>query len=118
MSPGEHYSDLFELAPYACLVTDAAGEILEANRESGELLDGHAAQLAGKALDAFIPMEQNTVFRGRVAAMAGGLACKRSWRGAIVRAQGTRVDVEFTVGCIRRDTTTLLCWMLRPALPA
>lgn len=110
----QHYADLFEFAPHAYLVTDAQGKIVGANRESVELL---MAPLVGKAIDAFIPMEQSRVFRGVLDGLAAaGGAAKKTWIGALQCGGTRRVSVEFTVRAIRSSSAlTYLCWLLRPA---
>jgi PAS domain S-box-containing protein len=57
------YEDLFQLAPDAYLVTDAAGAILEANRAAVSLLRVPGDFLQGKPLAVFIDPEDRRVFR-------------------------------------------------------
>ena len=51
------FRELFEHAPVAYLVTDAAGTIREANRLAGRLLSSTPRSLTGKPLELFVAPE-------------------------------------------------------------
>jgi PAS domain S-box-containing protein len=115
-SQRQRYSDLFEFAPHAYVVTDPCGTILEANLESVELLHWSSAELRGMAIESLIPMEQRLVFRGNFISVIGaGGTGRKSWHGAIEGKKGRLVGVEFSVRRIMRQNVTHLCWQLRPA---
>ncbi|NJL82205.1 MAG: PAS domain-containing protein [Chloroflexaceae bacterium] len=57
-----YYQELFELAPYAYLITDSNGCILLANRKAGELFGVPAAKLKGKPLKVFVSAEESPIF--------------------------------------------------------
>jgi PAS domain-containing protein len=108
------YAVLFELAPDACLVTDAEGTIREANVAAGLLLGAAPASLAGKTLESFVPLEQRRVFSGKVAVIAAGDVGRLAWQGTLC-GEKERLKVEFGVSAIRHALTPMrsLCWMLR-----
>jgi PAS domain S-box-containing protein len=63
--------DLFEHAPVAYLVTDAAGVITEANRLAGRLLGAAPRSLAGRPLARFLAPEDRWALQDRLW-LAGG----------------------------------------------
>lgn len=62
----QRYQDLFEFAPDAYLVTDAAGIIKEANHVAATLLCGREQFLVGKPLVVFIAQEDSQTFMTRL----------------------------------------------------
>ena len=50
----QHYKDLFEFLPNACLETDTKGKIIDANRAAAKLLNVSQRFLVGKPLDIFL----------------------------------------------------------------
>ncbi|HWA39522.1 MAG TPA: PAS domain-containing protein [Burkholderiales bacterium] len=90
----QRYAELFAFAPEACVVTDVDGIILEANRAADALLDGRGA-LRGKALDAFVPMEQRRIFLAQTSAAIEGPGCGRFF--ARLRRPGGDVAVEVSL---------------------
>ena len=107
----QRYADLFAFSPEATVVTDANGTILDANLAAGALLQG-AGELRGRALDAFIPMEQRRVFVATVSAAIEGEGQARF--PAKVRLPGGDVGVEISLRTLRRPRGALrICWSLR-----
>jgi PAS domain-containing protein len=106
----QRYAELFAFAPEPCVVTDANGTILEANREADALLRG-AGELRGQALDAFVPMEQRRVFLAEVAAAIEGVGHARL--AAKLRLPAGDVAVRFSLRALRRPRGPLrICWTL------
>jgi PAS domain S-box-containing protein len=66
LQQSQHYYDLFHNAPLAYLVTDAAGVILEANKEIAKLLGVPQPYLSGKPLSLYIAKGDRTQFRARL----------------------------------------------------
>src|SRR5829696_9163760 len=64
------YEELFQLAPDAYLVTDAAGTIAEANHAAAALLNVAGPRLKGRPLAVFVPPSARRDFRARVDAAA------------------------------------------------
>ncbi len=58
----QRYQDLFNLAPQAYLVTDATGQIQEANHAAAMLLNRPPSYLIGKPLVLFIPVDSRPRF--------------------------------------------------------
>jgi PAS domain S-box-containing protein len=63
----QRYLDLFEFAPDGCLVTDASGVVLEANRAAAALLKCSKEYLVGKPLAFFMTGEYRPLFYRRLA---------------------------------------------------
>jgi PAS domain S-box-containing protein len=106
-------ADLFAFVPNACLVTDLAGTILQANFAAERMLGAAAEALRGRPLEHYVPMEQRRIFRSKILGLTGGLP-QATWPGA-VRCAGRDIKVEFSAAGIRRPGLPLqsLCWLLR-----
>lgn len=109
------YEELFQLAPDAYLVTDAAGTIAEANHAAAALLNLRGSRLRGKPLSVFVPPSAREEFRMRVdaAAALGRLDEWETWlhpRGAALP-----VPVSCTVAAVhdRSAGSTGLRWLVR-----
>jgi PAS domain S-box-containing protein len=89
----QRYAELFAYAPAACVVTDVDGTILEANQAAIELFRSGA--LRGKALDAFIPMEQRRFFLAQASAAIEGSGQGRFF--AKLRLPGGDIAVEVSL---------------------
>jgi PAS domain S-box-containing protein len=101
----------FSAVPEACLVTDAAGNILDANDASDELLRG-AGDLAGRSVESFVALEQRHVFRGKLAA---ALAARRMKFFARLRRADGDLAVELSVAAVRGPQGRVrLFWVLMP----
>jgi PAS domain S-box-containing protein len=62
----ERYHGFFTHLPDACLVTDTAGVVREANRAAADLLGAREDALPGKPLAVFVSEEDRRDFRGRM----------------------------------------------------
>jgi len=115
----QHYADLFQFAPYAYVVTDLYGNIIEANMAALELLHAPIVDLAGKPLAASVAMQHRREFRNNLVEMKLSGGERKAWRGQLRRGRGPVLEVEFNVGAIRQphDAMLCLCWLLRPVDP-
>lgn len=66
----DRYRSLFELAPDAYLVTDASGNILEANHAAVMLFDVPRRSLIGKDVASFVPSDERAGFLTQFRALA------------------------------------------------
>lgn len=100
----------FWLAPFAYLLSDAAGTIRQANQAVEHLLGAPYEELAGKALTAFVPDER--ALRARLLRLAPD-GQRESWTGEL-RTRGGRVRrVHFTVRAdAEPDGSVALRWAL------
>ncbi|HEX2208883.1 MAG TPA: ATP-binding protein [Longimicrobium sp.] len=109
------YEELFQLAPDAYLVTDAAGTIAEANHAAAALLKVPASRLRGKPLAVFVPGPARGEFRARMdmAATLGRLDEWETW----LRPRGAdgAVPVSCTVAAVHDAAagSTGLRWLVR-----
>jgi PAS domain S-box-containing protein len=112
----QRYSEFFDYAPDAYLITDPNGNIREANRAAAELLGVSARMLDGKPLASYVPEEARRDFRARlVRAGAQPDGEVSDWRGALKGAQGRRVEAHFRVRSMPAPDSNIapLCWLVR-----
>lgn len=110
----QHYADLFESAPDALVVTDAAGAIQEMNAAARLLLRYRALQLLRKPLQLFITAESRPAFRTNLNALLLSHTPK-SWDGELSWGNEP-VKVQFTVGRVigsEKSSRCPLCWVIR-----
>ena len=109
------YEELFQLAPDAYLVTDAAGTIAEANHAAAALLKVPASRLRGKPLAVFVPGPARVEFRARIdmAATLGRLDEWETWLHP--RGADAAVPVSCTVAAVHDAAagSTGLRWLVR-----
>ncbi|HEY2156484.1 MAG TPA: ATP-binding protein, partial [Isosphaeraceae bacterium] len=108
------YRDLFDFAPAAYLVTDAAGIIREANRAAGLLLNVEPRFLTGKPLANFVTMEDRPSFRLAVARLGRAGPSDEWGYGLVPRLEGP-FDATLQVA-VSRDWTgevEALLWSVR-----
>ena len=111
----QRYSSFFEYAPDAYLVTEAHGEMREANRAARELLGLPQEALDGTSLVSFIPESDRPGFRGKLVMTRGRPEGEQEeWPGRII-VSGTELPVFFRVRPIkvRRKNSDGLCWLVR-----
>jgi PAS domain S-box-containing protein len=112
-------AEFFMYAPDACLLTDAAGIIRDANPAAAELFGVQPPKLANRPLAVFIPRDGRAAFRSSVLGLAGDASGQpRRWPASIERATGARLAVEISVRPVNqaRQAVTRLCWLLRRTL--
>jgi len=115
-SERQRYTEFFEYAPDAYLVTDPQAIVREANRAAAELLAMPARALSGKPLVSFVPEEGRRDFRAHVVrASAQPDGEVSAWRGALA-PQGKQIAVHFRVRAMPVADSGLapLCWLVRP----
>jgi PAS domain S-box-containing protein len=106
------FQDLFDSAPCAYLVTDAAGVIRNVN-ETGLRLLGRTTELViGKPLVVFVPEEHRRGFRRRLAALreAGAVL---EWEMVIEPRNGRPIVVSARVGSADAHGGAQLRWILQ-----
>lgn len=98
-----HYREVFDLLPDACLITDAAGFVSDANSRAGALFGGASTAV----LDTFVANLFDTSAAEEVAALA------RRGRGAITIQHGDRV-LEVRAGRFESPVDRMVtAWVLR-----
>ena len=111
----QRYSEFFEYAPEAYLVTEPLGEIRESNRAACELLGEQEEALEGQLLLERIPEDERPMFRAKLIAVRGQPEGEMSaWAGSLRCAKGVE-PVQFRVRSIkvRRKNADGLCWLIR-----
>jgi PAS domain S-box-containing protein len=115
-SERQRYSEFFEYAPDAYLVTDSHGTVREANRAAAELLGAPARLLEGKPLANQVHEDSRRDFRAymvRASAQPDGEVS--AWRGALQGADGRPLQAHFRVRAMPVADGGLapLCWLVR-----
>jgi PAS domain S-box-containing protein len=91
-----HYTDLFEFAPIAYVVTDRNGLVVDANHWAGELLAVDGERLVGKPLVTFVAEEHRRTFR-RLLLHLGDAPGVHEFELVLKSRNGTTFDAELTV---------------------
>jgi PAS domain S-box-containing protein len=107
-----HYHELFDFFPEAYVVTDAMGNIQEANRAAGRLLGVGPGFLIKKPLIIFVPEEGHDDFRRLLAEIRAGQTARKELP---VQPRGrSALMAEFHVAGSRTGQGFfLLRWMIR-----
>jgi len=108
------YQTLFNLAPDPYVVTDAAGNIEEANAAASQLLGVASKLLAGKPLVTFVEPRSRHEFQTQLHALGSGVHVQK-WIIETMMRDGRVATVEATVSTLetRDDGKSSLCWLLR-----
>lgn len=113
----ERYAEFFDFAPDAYLVTDAGGNIREANQAATELFGAAREALLGRPLGGCIPEAERGTFLARwVGLLVGNGTRPDAWQGRIQAPDGTLAEVTFTVRAIplKKSGVGGICWLIRP----
>ena len=114
-SERQRYSEFFEYAPDAYLVTDEHGTVREANRAAAELLGVSARALTGKLLLTYVAEPERRDFRARLASASTQPDQDVStWSGTLA-PRGGNMAVEFRVRAMPGPggDRAALCWLVR-----
>lgn len=113
----ERYAEFFEYAPDAYVITDAGGNVREVNQAAVELLGAPRDEIVARPLSACVPESERAAFLTRwVGVVLGNAAQPAAWRGKVSRADGTAVEVNFSVRAIplKKSGVGGICWLIRP----
>ena len=107
----QRYAEFFEFAPDAYLITDAGGNIREANQAAKELLAQDS--LAGRPLAQFVAEGDRVAFLsllvGTQARTAPGVTLQP------VRGKALRCELAVRPIPLAKSGVSGLCWLIRPA---
>lgn len=108
------YRELLEFIPDACLLTDTAGVIQEANRAAAKLLNLPQSSLIGKFITAFIADETWQHLQSELHQLQRKPR-KQEWQIRLQPYQGIAVNVSVFLEVSRQEATQLLTirWLLR-----
>jgi len=119
MRENERYAEFFQYAPDAYVITDAGGNIREANEAALELLKATRDSVVGRPLSEYIAADDRVAFLTRsVGLMPGGTVKPFAWRAQLQPREGAALAAEFSVRAIplKKSGVGGLCWLVRPAL--
>jgi PAS domain S-box-containing protein len=102
----QHYYDLFQFSPDACVVTDANGLILEANSAIAQLLKAPQSYLIGKPLAVFIAQSDRQLFRSYLNQLSS-ISDVQTWELSICPQQGEPFVAQLKVA-VSYDESGLL----------
>jgi len=112
----QRYSEFFEYAPDAYLVTDSHGTVRDANRAAAELLGVPARTLAGKPLATCVHEDGRRDFRAHLVRASAQTDGELSvWRGVLLGPGDGLLPVQFRVRALPVADGGLapLCWLVR-----
>ncbi len=118
-SSSRHYRRLFDAMPLPYVVTDVCGMIRHANHAAAVLFKRPAELLEGKPLLNFVPLDRRSAFREAINRLQL-VDAAHDWRVTLLRHGDGPVPVAIDVQLSRGAEAgqELICWILRPALPA
>src|SRR4051794_23667685 len=90
----ERNAALFERAPFACLITDAYGNVRDANLAAYALLEVPSAYLHGKPLAIFIAAAERESFRMELALAARSVQPRLAWLTRLQSPSGKDHEVK------------------------
>lgn len=110
----QRYLNLFEFAPDGYIVTDAYGNVQEANRSAARLLNIAQHHLLGKPLMSFVPEDQRRSFRALLHQLPK-INRIQEWEIQLCRREKTPFDVALTVETMRdsQEKAIAFHWLLR-----
>jgi PAS domain S-box-containing protein len=114
----ERYAEFFQYAPDAYLITDAGGNIREANEAALDLLRAPRDAVVGRALSEYIIADDRVGFLTRsVGLTLGGAVKPHRWHAQLLPREGEALAAEFSVRAIplKKSGVGGLCWLVRPA---
>jgi PAS domain S-box-containing protein len=114
----ERYAEFFEYAPDAYLVTDAGGNIREANQAALELLKAPREELIGRPLSAYIVGDERMRFLARtLGLMLSGKPQRDAWASRLQPRAGEPFEAQLRVRAIplKKSGVGGLCWLIQPA---
>jgi PAS domain S-box-containing protein len=115
-SERQRYTEFFEYAPDAYLVTDAQGMVRDANRAAAELLGMPAQALIGKPLASCVHEDGRREFRAHLVRASAQTDGELSiWRGVLAGPDDALLPVQFRVRAMPVADGGLapLCWLVR-----
>jgi PAS domain S-box-containing protein len=114
----ERYAEFFQFAPDAYVITDAGGNVREANQATLELLKATRDDVVGHSLTDYVAADDRMSFLTRtVGLMLGASAKPLTWRARLRPREGEALLAELSVRAIplKKSGAGGLCWLLRPA---
>ena len=112
----ERYAEFFQYAPDAYLITDAGGNIREANEAALELLKCAREELVSRPLSEYIFADDRVGFLTRsVGLLHGGAVKPVAWQAQLQPREGATLAAEFSVRAIplKKSGVGGLCWLIR-----
>ncbi|NEQ26233.1 MAG: PAS domain-containing protein [Microcoleus sp. SIO2G3] len=113
----QRYQELLEFIPDACLLTDAAGRIQEANQAAARLLNCQQSFLIGRSLNAFVTYETRQQFQTKLHRLQQRPG-KQEWQVRLQPHQGVAFHVTVLVEAICQEANQPLTKKLNGSVKA
>ena len=109
------YSALFDLAPYACFITDWHGIVRESNRAAHELFGMPGPQLAGRPMTLLLADGDRPALRALLARAAASPAPLEPWNAFVKTPAEPRMACELRVRAVPglSRLPASLAWFIR-----
>jgi len=112
----ERNAALFERAPFACLITDAYGNVRDANLAAYALLEVPSAYLHGKPLSIFIAEAERDSFRMELALAVRSVEPRPAWMTRLQSPSGKDHVVKIDLRPLPPEARKVsLLWFMREA---
>ena len=113
----QHYQALLEFIPDACLLTDAAGMIQEANSAAAKLLNLPQSLLIGRSLTAWVTQETRQPFETQLQQLQQR-PWKQEWKVRLQPYEGAAFNANVLVEANSQEANQPLTlrWLLRHSL--
>nr|WP_290228129.1 helix-turn-helix domain-containing protein [Trichocoleus desertorum] len=110
----QRYQELLDFIPDACLITDAAGVVQQANQAATKLLNLPPAALTGRLLTAFVSPEARPQFQTELQRLQQR-SWKHEWRVQLQPYQGVAFNASILVEVSHQDSSQAptLRWLVR-----
>jgi PAS domain-containing protein len=112
----QRYVEFFDYAPDAYVVTDAGGNIREANHAAAELLRAARGALVHRSLSAFVAESDRVGFLSHFVGVLVNNTDRAAWEAGLQPAVGAPLRAVFTLRAIPLGKSGVggLCWLIRP----
>jgi len=112
----QRYVEFFDFAPDAYVVTDAGGNIREANRAATELLGLERASLVHHPLSTFVVESDRVAFLTHFVGVLVNKVDRAAWEACLQPAAGKPLRALFSLRAIPLSKSGVggLCWLIRP----
>jgi PAS domain-containing protein len=112
----QRYVEFFDYAPDAYIVTDAGGNIREANRAAIELLGAERAGLLHRPLSSFVVERDRVTFLSHFVGVLVEQTDKAAWEAGLQPRGAAPLRALFSLRAIPLSKSGVggLCWLIRP----
>lgn len=113
----QRYSEFFDYAPDAYVITDSGGTVREANRAAAELLCMPQHEIEGRLLSQLLVDDDRVGFLSNLVGLLVGKTTTGHWQARLAPGEGEPLLCNFSVRAIplHKSGVSGLCWLIRAA---